>query len=421
MTVWGLLPIPPRTACRRHDLVLVTTLALVGGTLGACGDGDGHLPPGRRGLRQGGRDRSHPVGGRVGARMTFAIWVTHGGQASVARFSAAHHITSGAAWTAAFVLMALAEVLSRTGVLYLKTRRIGAVIPRGASVAARQWPEASSSETTRPAEEERDHGGHGAARRTPVGLGQPVGPDVHRGPVGRPRRSAVGRRPPGSAWRFRAAWVPLLAATASLGWIGSMACRRFEAPSAATWGCLAVLAVSGGALSGYAPFSVTFVAVGALGAGIAFDAAPAAAVGALGVAAVAVSVFALGTASPGEIIAEAHLRQSQGSWREQAVVNTWRGLIRPSNSSPSVCVPTPNGTRRLRSRNATASAVSSMMSWPISSAPSPFNSVRPTQSCSRETTRNVAREPVRQARSLAVRGLEETRQAETSCETSRSN
>ena len=106
--------------------------------------------------------------------------------------------------------------------------------------------------------------------------------------------------------------VPLLAVTASLGWMGWMACRRFEAPSAATWGCLAVLAVSGGALSGYAPFSVTFVAVGALGAGIAFDTAPAAAVGALGVAAVAVSVLALGTASPGEIIAEGALAAVAG-------------------------------------------------------------------------------------------------------------
>jgi len=82
--------------------------------------------------------------------------------------------------------------------------------------------------------------------------------------------------------------VPLFAAAASLGWLGWMACRQFEAPAAATWVCLAVLAASGGALSGYAPVSLTFVAVGALGAGIAFDAGPAAVVGALGVGAVAV-------------------------------------------------------------------------------------------------------------------------------------
>jgi hypothetical protein len=57
--------------------------------------------------------------------------VGHGGQAAVARFSALHDITSGAAWGAAFVLMAMAEVASRTGVLYLKTRRSGAVLERG--------------------------------------------------------------------------------------------------------------------------------------------------------------------------------------------------------------------------------------------------------------------------------------------------
>jgi hypothetical protein len=70
----------------------------------------------------------------IGARMGFALWVGHGGQAAVARFSALHGITSGAAWGAAFVLMAMAEVASRTGVLYLKTRRTGAVIERGGFV-----------------------------------------------------------------------------------------------------------------------------------------------------------------------------------------------------------------------------------------------------------------------------------------------
>ena len=66
----------------------------------------------------------------IGARMAFALYVTHGGQAAVARFSTAHHISSGAAWGAGFVLMALAEVGARTGVLYAKTRRTGATIPR---------------------------------------------------------------------------------------------------------------------------------------------------------------------------------------------------------------------------------------------------------------------------------------------------
>jgi len=67
----------------------------------------------------------------IGARMGFALWVGHGGQAAVAQFSVQHHISSGAAWGAAFVLMAMAEVASRTGVLYVKTLRSGATIERG--------------------------------------------------------------------------------------------------------------------------------------------------------------------------------------------------------------------------------------------------------------------------------------------------
>jgi len=67
----------------------------------------------------------------IGARMGFAFWVSHGGQTSVAQFSLEHHITSGAAWGAAFVLMAMAEVAARTGVVFLKARRSGAVIERG--------------------------------------------------------------------------------------------------------------------------------------------------------------------------------------------------------------------------------------------------------------------------------------------------
>jgi len=67
----------------------------------------------------------------IGARLGFSIWVTHGGQTSVASFSATHQITSSSAWTAGFVMMAMLEVVVRTGVLYAKTVRSGAVIPRG--------------------------------------------------------------------------------------------------------------------------------------------------------------------------------------------------------------------------------------------------------------------------------------------------
>lgn len=70
----------------------------------------------------------------IGARVAFSLWVSHGGTPAVARFSAAHHITSGQAWAAAFILMAMLEVGVRSGVLYLKAVHSGAVVPRGGFV-----------------------------------------------------------------------------------------------------------------------------------------------------------------------------------------------------------------------------------------------------------------------------------------------
>lgn len=60
----------------------------------------------------------------VGARMAFALYATHGGAPAIGRFSAAHGITSGQAWVDALVLMALAEVAARVGVLGLRWRRL---------------------------------------------------------------------------------------------------------------------------------------------------------------------------------------------------------------------------------------------------------------------------------------------------------
>jgi hypothetical protein len=115
-----------------NDLVLIVGLASAGAALGAAAG----LTTAVRRVGAGAFARAGLVAAvlwvvGIGARMGFALWVGHGGQGAVARFSAVHHITSGAAWGAAFVLMAMAEVASRTGVLYLKARRTGAVIERG--------------------------------------------------------------------------------------------------------------------------------------------------------------------------------------------------------------------------------------------------------------------------------------------------
>ena len=67
----------------------------------------------------------------IGARVGFSLWIGHGGAPAMREFSIAHHITGAPAWGTAFILMALAEVSTRTGVIYLKTRRTDAVIERG--------------------------------------------------------------------------------------------------------------------------------------------------------------------------------------------------------------------------------------------------------------------------------------------------
>ena len=62
----------------------------------------------------------------VGGRMAFVFAATHGAGAAIGRFSIAHHITGSAAWIAALVMMALADVLTRLAVVWLRGRRLAA-------------------------------------------------------------------------------------------------------------------------------------------------------------------------------------------------------------------------------------------------------------------------------------------------------
>ena len=62
----------------------------------------------------------------VGARMVFYFAATHGAGPAIAAFSIAHHITGSAAWTAALVMMALADVLTRLVVVHLRGRQLTA-------------------------------------------------------------------------------------------------------------------------------------------------------------------------------------------------------------------------------------------------------------------------------------------------------
>jgi hypothetical protein len=57
----------------------------------------------------------------IGARLAFSLYAEHGGGSAIARFSIAHSLTTQA-WIAALVLMALAEVVTRTAVLIVRSR-----------------------------------------------------------------------------------------------------------------------------------------------------------------------------------------------------------------------------------------------------------------------------------------------------------
>ncbi|GAA2599387.1 MULTISPECIES: hypothetical protein [Streptomyces] len=125
-----------------NDLVLVATLMAVGAALGIAGGVytrirplDGHLV-----IKAGAVSAILWVLG-MGARMGFQVWVEHGGGADdVARFSIDHHITSDQAWVAAFVLMAVTEVVTRVGTIYLRSRSGARAVATAAAPAVPAAP-----------------------------------------------------------------------------------------------------------------------------------------------------------------------------------------------------------------------------------------------------------------------------------------
>ncbi|MET9558389.1 hypothetical protein [Streptomyces sp. NPDC006645] len=109
-----------------NDLVLIGALMGIGAVLGIAGgiytrirSAGGHLL-----IKAGAVSAILWVLG-MGARMGFQMWTEHGGGADdVARFSLARHITSEQAWVAAFVLMALTEVVTRLATIYVRSRLV---------------------------------------------------------------------------------------------------------------------------------------------------------------------------------------------------------------------------------------------------------------------------------------------------------
>ena len=65
----------------------------------------------------------------MGSRFAFAIWISHGGAATIGQFSAQHAITSGEAWTAALLAMAVFEVWGRSLVLAARRHHVEQAVP----------------------------------------------------------------------------------------------------------------------------------------------------------------------------------------------------------------------------------------------------------------------------------------------------
>jgi hypothetical protein len=59
----------------------------------------------------------------IGSRIAFPYSTSHGLGHTIATISQTHNITSSTAWTAALIMMALTEVISRATTLHLRARR----------------------------------------------------------------------------------------------------------------------------------------------------------------------------------------------------------------------------------------------------------------------------------------------------------
>jgi signal transduction histidine kinase len=211
---------------------------------------------------------------------------------------------------------------------------------------------------------------------------------------------------PGRAWA-----VPALMALAVIGWLGWMASRRFGAPPRVTWAFLALLSVAGGALAGYSPFAVAFVAVACLGAGVAFEAGPAIAVGALGFGSVVISALALGGPVPGEVIAEGALAAvaglMTGASRRQYQARTYQAeqllaeRVRADAERDRAAA--------LAERNRLGREIHDVLAHSLGALSVQLEAAHAVLETSKDQDR--ARRLVEKAHGLAVEGLEETRRA----------
>ena len=114
-----------------NDILLYTACIAAGATMGALAGLATHLRrdgAGRALARAGWLAAGLWITG-VGARMAFAIAASNGAGPAITRFSIAHQIEGETAWVAALIMMALADVLTRLVIIYLRGRRLAASAP----------------------------------------------------------------------------------------------------------------------------------------------------------------------------------------------------------------------------------------------------------------------------------------------------
>jgi hypothetical protein len=119
-----------------NDLVLVAVLALVGLSIGVASGQTVLMRLARDGsvlARAGWASAIFWVLG-MGSRFAFAVWASHGGASTIGNFSAQHAITSGAAWTAALLAMAVFEVCGRTLVMAARRHQLQQGVPAAAEL-----------------------------------------------------------------------------------------------------------------------------------------------------------------------------------------------------------------------------------------------------------------------------------------------
>ena len=105
-----------------NDLLLLSVLSAIGRLIGIASGVTvimRHCADGTTTFRSGWLSGIFWVLG-MGSRFAFAWWIAHGGASTVGQFSADHHITSGEAWTAALLAMAVFEVTGRTLIMALR-------------------------------------------------------------------------------------------------------------------------------------------------------------------------------------------------------------------------------------------------------------------------------------------------------------